>query len=113
MNNRILKQYVDGESHSEEYDTLIPRRIEVLGCRSYADCTYVETVRFIFDIGNGKGSVPMPITKKIVELDIETGYLPDERVKGNLMGLLSRFKIFQLERLIEAFFYRKYYSPIF
>lgn len=112
MKNRILKQYVEGVSHSEEYDTLIPGIIEVLGCRSYADCTYVETVRFTFAIGNEKGATPMPITKMIVELDIETGYIPDERIRENLMSLLSRFKILQLEQLVEAFVYRKYYTPM-
>ena len=111
--NRILTQYVDGEPHAKEYDTLIPSKIEVLECRSYADCTYVETVRLTFEIGDEKGRVPMPITKRIIELDIETGYIPEDRVKEELMSLLSGLKIFQLKRLTEAFAYRKYYSPVF
>lgn len=55
----------------------------------------------------------MPVTKKIVELDIETGYITTDRVEKDLMWLLSGFKIFQLEQLVKAFSYRKYYSPTF
>lgn len=111
--SKILKQYVVGESHAEEFDTLVPDKIEVLGCRSYADCSYIETVRFTFSIGNERGGVVMPVTKKIIELDIETGYISADRVESDLMWLLSAFKIFELEQLVKAFSYRKYYSPIF
>lgn len=110
--NRILKEYVEGESHGEEYDTLIPWRIEVLECRSYADCSYKETVRFTFVFGNENGATPVPMTKKIVELDIETGYISDDRIRENLITLLSGLKILHLGRVVEAFIYRKYYTPI-
>lgn len=109
---RIIRQYDKGEPHSDEYDTLVPDKIEVLGCRQYQDCSYIETVRFTFVIGNARGATPLPLTQKVIELDIETGYLPEERIVGELKRLLFGFKIFQLEQLVKAFTYRRYYCKI-
>lgn len=108
-NNRILKFYRNGEPLPVEYDTMIPDKIDVLKCRSYSDCTYVETVRLTFRLGTSDGMEPISETRQIVELDIETGYLPYSTVKKALSELLDNFRIYKVDNLIRAFEYRRFY----
>lgn len=106
---KIRNIYLEGNPIAEEYDTLIPDKIEVLNCVSYPDCSYIETIKFSFYVGSANGSMPGFGPKQIIELDIEAGYIPPERVKEELIRLLSRFKIFKFDELIKAFSYRRYY----
>lgn len=106
----ILNTCVIGKPVSDEFDTLLPDKIEVVDCESYPDCSYIETVRFTFSVCNQKGATPgFHGPKQIVYLKIVAGYIPVERVKAELRRLLSRFNIFRVEELIEAFAYRRYY----
>lgn len=107
--DKIRNIYQEGRSLAEEYDTLIPDKIEVLDCETRTDCTYTETVRFSFFIGNERGGFPGPGTRKFIELDIDAGYRRIEEVRSALAYLLSSFKIFQLEKLLDAFEYRRFY----
>lgn len=107
--NKIVNTFLEGKPLSEKYDTLIPEKIEVLKCVSHADCSYTETVRLSFYIGTQDGVMPYLSPKQIIELDIETGYLPVETVENELRTLLSDFKIFKFEKFLEAFKYRRYF----
>ena len=109
---KILKTYIKGKELPEIFDTLIPDKIEVINCNSYPDSTYFETVRFSFTFGTNNGSTPYYSTKKIIELEIETGYLSQETVAKELKSLLSQFNILNLDNLIMAFAYRRYYCTI-
>lgn len=78
----ILNTCVIGKPVSDEFDTLLPDKIEVVDCESYPDCSYIETVRFTFSVCNQKGATPgFHGPKQIVYLKIEAGYIPVERVK--------------------------------
>lgn len=110
--DKIVNTFLEGELLSEKYDTLIPDKIEVLKCVSHSDCSYTETVRLSFYVGMQNGLTPIPSTKQIIELDIDTGYLPEEKVERNLRILLSDFKIFQFEKFLEAFKYRRYFCNL-
>lgn len=88
---------------------MIPDKIQVLKCDSYPDCTYIETVRFTFHLGKSDGLMPFSETRQIVELELETGYLPEKIVRKNLGKLLDNFRIHRVERLINAFEYRRFY----
>lgn len=107
--NKIVNTLLEGEPLSEEYDTLIPDKIEVLKCVSHTDCSYTETVRLSFYMGSKDGAMPYLSPKQIIELDIDTGYLPVETVEYELRALLSDFKIFKIEKFLEAFKYRRYF----
>lgn len=107
--NKIINTFSEGRKLPEEYNTLIPDKIEVLKCTSHSDCSYTETVRFSFYMGDQNGAMPIQPAKKIIDLDIDTGYIPVDKVEQELSNLLSSFKIFQIEKLLEAFKYRRYF----
>ena len=107
--------YVEGGKQPQNYETLIPDKIRVLGCMSFPDCSYIETIRISFYFGLENGGIIGSCSKvrKIIELDIEAGYIPTDRVLDELRRLLSGsgYNIFNLDRLIGAFAYRQYYCP--
>lgn len=107
--DKIRNIYQEGLPLAEEYDTLIPDKIEVLDCVTHEDCSYTETIKLSFYVGNERGAFPGPGTRKFIELDIDAGYRRTEEVRAALASLLFPFKIFQLERLLDAFEYRRFY----
>lgn len=110
---QIRDVYTIGGQPPKGYEMLIPNKIRVLDCRSYPDCSYIETVRISFYFGLENGGIIGSCQKvqQIIELYIEAGYISSDRVLAELRRLLSDFPIFNLDRLIEAFEYRQYYCP--
>ena len=111
--NRILKFYQkvcqDGETAAKEYDTMIPDKIRVLKCVSFPDCTHIETIRLSFRLGKSNGHTSCSGVRQIVELEIETGYLPKQTVRDNLRRMLRNFRIYDIETMLDAFDYRRFY----
>lgn len=89
------------------------KRIKVLSCESFSDCNYIETVLFTFNLCEEKA--PYYINGADIdiqfnlEVEINTGYLPEDSVARNLRKIISPFKIVKINELINAFAYRKYY----
>lgn len=68
--DKIRNIYQEGRPLAEEYDTLIPDKIEVLDCVTHTDCTYTETVRFSFFIGNERGASPVQALVSLLNLTL-------------------------------------------
>ena len=85
-------------------------KIQVLGSKSFPDCTCIETVLFKFYFCTVNGAIPVSDNRFIIETEIETGYRPEESVETDMRRMLSQYPIFDLEKLLAAFKYRDYYS---
>ena len=97
-------------------DFLDIKKIRVLGCKSYPDCTYIERVELIFEPCNNDGAkCGIDIGKDtVVTLDIETGYIPySDTATALKVALISKVgNIRDIDILIKAFQYRKYYCRV-
>lgn len=92
------------------------KRIKVLSCESFSDCNYIETVLFTFNLCEEKApyfinGADIDIQFNL-EIEINTGYLPEDSAARDLRKILSPFKIVKINELINAFAYRKYYNEI-
>ena len=95
-------------------------KIIIIGSGSRGNCTYIETVKFEFELCDAHGAINGTnlYNRLILKFDIETGYIPIEMVSESLKQVLSKveelknIKIFRLTEIIEAFKYRRYYCHI-
>jgi hypothetical protein len=92
------------------------KRINVISCTTYPDCSYKERVELSF-VPCGKDGMIYGVDNKkriIVKLDIETGYIPfSETANAMKAALISKVKnIRNIDILIKAFQYRKYYCEV-
>ena len=89
-------------------------RIKINGKQKLKDCSYLEEVEFSFQACNKDGSVDVGDLNEMViaTVIVETGSSPFHDVANALKSeLMSNFdKILNLDILINAFKYRKYYS---
>ena len=119
MMHEILKIYYKCKPE-HEFTHVRLCNIDVLNCKSYPDCTYIETVKFEFELCDAHGAINGTNlhNRLILKFDIETGYIPIEIVSESLKQVLSKveelknIKIFRLTEIIEAFKYRRYYCHI-
>lgn len=86
-------------------------KINVKKCICFPDCTYVETVDLSFIPCNKDGSISGEFidARFRVVFEIETGYLSEKNVVTELKNGLAKFNILDIDNLIAAFKYRKYY----
>lgn len=92
------------------------KRINVISCTTYPDCSYKERVELSF-VPCGKDGMIYGVDNKkhiVVKLDIETGYTPfSETASAMKTALISKVKnIRNIDILIKAFQYRKYYCEV-
>lgn len=91
------------------------KRIKVLSCESFSN-DYIETILFTFDLCEEKAPYYIKIADIDIEFNIEvkisTWYVSEDSIAKRLRKLLSRFKIVNINELINAFAYRKYYNEI-
>lgn len=92
------------------------KRINVISCTTYPDCSYKERVELAF-VPCGKDGMIYGVDNKkriVVKLDIETGYTPFSETASTMKtALISKVKnIRNIDILIKAFQYRKYYCEV-
>lgn len=110
----VVTKYFFSSTKTEKRDkinidkqTFSLKRIKLLSCESFNN-DYIETILFTFDLCEEK----ITDIQFNVEIKMSTWYLPEDLVAKNLRKLLSRFKIVNINELINAFAYRKYYNEI-
>ncbi len=109
-----IKNIVRPDKVNEEATHLLADKIKVLGCVSYPDCTYIETVQVMFQPCTKDGGIMggEPDKRIVVKFDIETGYCPFSQVAATLRHGLRYLPIVRIEEFIKAFEYRRYYCKI-
>ena len=89
-------------------------KIKILGCEGHADSSYIETIEMSFNVCSKNGFIIGANTDNRFRIvfDIETGYLPEDAIEKQLKKLLEYFKIYDIETLLQAFRYRRFYCKL-
>lgn len=66
--DKIRNIYQEGLPLAEEYDTLIPDKIEVLDCVTHEDCSYTETIKLSFMLAMNVELSPAPALVSLLSL---------------------------------------------
>lgn len=110
---KVIKSYWEPESCvKDEYLTI--DKISVISSESHYDCSYFEKIKLSFSECNEHGGIngANMNSRFVILLEIETGYIPDDIVAKDLKNGLSQYKIRNINELISAFKYRRYYCKI-
>lgn len=93
---------------------LLASKIKVIDCVSHSNCSCIETIEITFWGCDDKGIIVGNGEKKtIVIFDIDTGYIhPDFLARELRRELEKHFQIFDINSLIKAFSYRRYFTDL-
>ena len=103
-----------GSEKMNPIDMIRLDKIKILGCEGHADSSYIETIEMSFNVCSINGLIIGANTDNRFRIvfDIETGYLPEDAIEKQLKKLLESFKIYDIETLLQAFRYRRFYCKL-